>query len=276
MPVNNAGNTLGTAINLNINPTNQTFTGSVSSTDINYFYRFSLNGRSSFNLTLNGMSADADVQLIQDSNNNGEIDSGEVIASSTNRGTTAESIQNTLDAGTYYIEVDRYSGDTNYNLNVSATPVDYAGNSIGNARSITVGATASSYTDWVGSADTQDYYAFILANNSNLAVTLNSLSADANVQLQQLNGDGTTSTIATKTDTATEAINLNGLDSGRYYLRVYQDSGDTFYNLNLSATTTSISDWFSQNLANSGIANLTRSLDADGSLNRTDMIDIFL
>lgn len=277
MPVDNAGNTLGTARGLNINPTSQKFTDWVGSSDTNDFYRFSLNGRSSFNLTVDGLRADADVQLIRDANSNGQIDSGEVIASSTKGGTTAESIKNTLEAGTYYIRTYRFSGDTYYNLNVSATPVDYAGNSTGNALNITVGGTASSYTDWVGSADTQDYYAFNLSNNSNLAVTVTNLSADANVQLQRLNSNGTTATIAssTKTGTTAEAINFNGLSSGKYYLRVYQGSGNTFYNLNVSATTTSISDWFSQNLRDSGIVNLSRSLAADGNLNRQDMIDIF-
>ncbi|WYL92885.1 MAG: C2 family cysteine protease [Gloeotrichia echinulata IR180] len=277
MPVDNAGNTLGTARNLNINATNQIFTDWVGSTDTNDFYRFSLNGRSSFNLTVNGMSADADVQVIRDANNNTQVDTGELIASSTNGNSDAESIQKTFDPGTYYIKVYRYSGDTNYNLNVSATPLDNAGNSLVNARSIIVGATTTTYSDWIGTADTQDYYAFVLANNSNLAVTLNGLSADVNLQLQRLNADGTTATIAssTKTGTTAEAININGLSAGRYFLRAYQGSGDSFYNVNLSATTTSTLDWFSQNLGDSGIANLARTLAADGSFNRQDVIDIF-
>lgn len=124
MPVDYAGNTLGTARELNINSSSQTFTDWVGSLDTKDYYRFSLSGRSSFNLALNNLSADANVQLIQDRNNNGSVDNNEVIASSTQSGTSAESIKTTLDAGTYHIQV--YQGlktaNTNYSLTVSANP----------------------------------------------------------------------------------------------------------------------------------------------------------
>lgn len=64
MPLDYAGNTLGTARELNIAPTTQTFTDWVGSLDANDYYRFSLSSRSSFNLSLNGLAADADVQLL--------------------------------------------------------------------------------------------------------------------------------------------------------------------------------------------------------------------
>jgi len=47
--------------------------------------------------------------------------SGSVIASSVRAGTASESITSQLSAGTYYIRVYPYTGDTNYNLAVSAT-----------------------------------------------------------------------------------------------------------------------------------------------------------
>jgi subtilisin family serine protease len=47
--------------------------------------------------------------------------SGSVIASSVRAGTASESITSQLSAGTYYIRVYPYSGNTNYNLAVSAT-----------------------------------------------------------------------------------------------------------------------------------------------------------
>ncbi len=66
-----------------------------------------------FNLGLTGLTADADVQLLNSS--------GSVIASSVRAGTASESITSQLSAGTYYIRVYPYTGDTNYNLAVSAT-----------------------------------------------------------------------------------------------------------------------------------------------------------
>lgn len=47
-------------------------------------------------------------------------------------------------------------------------------------------------------------------------------------------------------------------------------------NTGLSVTTATVNgDWFSQNLYNQSIANLTRALDSDGSLSRNDLITIF-
>ena len=175
MPIDYAGNTLGTARGLNITPTTQTFTDWVGSLDTNDYYRFSLSSRSSFNLTLNGMSADADVRLLNSS--------GMTIGSSTCGGSLAESINSILDSGTYYIRVYPYSGSTNYNLNVSATAIaDYAGNSMTTARNISLSSTTTTYSDLVGAVDTNDYYRFTLGSASNFNLSLNGMSADADVQ----------------------------------------------------------------------------------------------
>jgi hypothetical protein len=43
-----------------------------------------------------------------------------------------------------------------------SSPVDLAGNTLATARAITVGSGATSYTDWVGSTDTNGYCRFSL------------------------------------------------------------------------------------------------------------------
>jgi Beta-propeller repeat/Bacterial pre-peptidase C-terminal domain len=247
MAFDGAGNTLGTARELNITSTTQTFVDSVGSTDTNDFYRFNLGLSSSFNLTLNGLSADADVELIRDTNNNGIVDSGEVIARSTAGGASAESIISTLEAGTFYLRVYPYgNANTSYNLNVSATPraipLDFAGNNLGNARQITLNSTTSTYTDWVGSADTNDFYRFIVGSTSSFNLTLNGLSADADVQLiRDTNNNGVVDSgevIASSTAGGANAESIiRTLEAGTFYLRVYPyGNADTNYNLNVSAT----------------------------------------
>jgi serine protease len=124
------GNTLSTAKSINILSESSIFTDRVDSLQKQDFYQFSLNSRSSFNLTLDGLSADADVQLIKDGNGNGVVDSGEVIKSSVLGGSSSEAITigsadanglTDLDSGTYYIQVYAYStAETNYTLTVSA------------------------------------------------------------------------------------------------------------------------------------------------------------
>ncbi|TRU51324.1 MAG: peptidase S8, partial [Microcystis aeruginosa Ma_QC_Ch_20071001_S25] len=66
--------------------------------------------------------------------------------------------------------------------------VDLAGNTLDTARVIAVGSSTTSYTDWVGSTDTNDYYRFSLANSGNFNLSLTGMTADADVQL--LNSSG--------------------------------------------------------------------------------------
>ena len=112
-PVDNAGNTPSAARAITVGSSSTSYTDWVGSTDTNDYYRFTLANSGNFNLGLTGMTADADVLLLNSS--------GSLIASSTNGGTTSESITRQLSAGTYYIRVYPYSGNTNYNLAVSAT-----------------------------------------------------------------------------------------------------------------------------------------------------------
>ena len=222
-----AGNTLATARAITVGSSTTSYTDWVGSTDTNDYYSFSLANSSNFNLGLTGMTADGDVQLLNSS--------GSVIASSTNGGTASESITRQLSAGTYYIRVYPYqSANTNYNLAVSATSIDLAGNTLATARAITVGSSTTSYTDWVGSTDTNDYYSFSLANSSNFNLGLTGMTADGDVQL--LNSSGSVIASSTNGGTASESITRQ-LSAGTYYIRVYPyQSANTNYNLAVSAT----------------------------------------
>ena len=108
-----AGNTLSKARLIGTLGGSQSFTDWVGKRDRNDYYRFDLGQTSSFSANLAGLSADADLQLLSSS--------GLVLASSTNARSAAESISGELNAGTYFIRVYRYRGNTNYNLTLSAT-----------------------------------------------------------------------------------------------------------------------------------------------------------
>lgn len=107
------GNTRATAYNVGSLSSPVSLSDSVSSTDRDDYFSFTVSNNATFNLTLNGMTADADVQLINAA--------GTVLKSSTNPSNQSESISSSLTAGTYYIRVYQYSGTTNYNLTLSAT-----------------------------------------------------------------------------------------------------------------------------------------------------------
>lgn len=84
-------------------------------------YRFSTLDIRKFELNLEGLTADADVRLIRDINTNQQLDPGEIIATSEEPFAQSEKIiVDRLQPGTYYVQVSRYQGSTNYTLNLSA------------------------------------------------------------------------------------------------------------------------------------------------------------
>lgn len=221
-----AGNSLAAARNVGVLRGSVSFQDFVGSVDTNDYYRFSVGNTGTFRLTLNGLAADADVELLNSS--------GGVIQSSTASGSTPESITRALSAGVYYVRVYPYdNSDTNYNLSLTATPPDRAGNRLGVARNIGILRSNRTFQDFVGSTDTNDYYRFSVSNTSNFRLALSGLSADADVQL--LNGNGGVIQSSTAGGSVSESINRT-LRRGIYYVRVYPFSGDTNYNLSLSAT----------------------------------------
>jgi hypothetical protein len=216
-----------------VDSTARSYTDWVGSTDTDDYYKFTLANSGNFNLNLTGMTADADVRLF-----NSNLTA---IAISENGNNTAERITRELNAGTYYIRVFPYGGaNTNYNLTVSSVPLapaDNAGNDPATARAITVGSTATTYRDWVGSTDNNDFYRFSLSNTSNFNLGLTGLTADADVQL--LRSDGiSVITSSAQNGTTPETISSQPLSAGTYYIRVYPYGGaNTNYNLAVSATT---------------------------------------
>ncbi|MBD2776910.1 S8 family serine peptidase [Iningainema tapete] len=111
------GSVFSTAYNIGNLTSLQTVTDFVSYyTDPIDIYSFYLPSYSSFNLSLNGLSADADVELLDAF--------GTRISLSDNSGNKYETIDGTLAAGTYYVRVYQYStSSTTYRLGLSATPI---------------------------------------------------------------------------------------------------------------------------------------------------------
>jgi trimeric autotransporter adhesin len=106
-----AGNSLSAARDLG-SPTSLSLQDTVNSQDPNDYYRFTVNDAGQFRLTLDGLSDDADVELLDSR--------GRVIANSVNGGTLSETIIRRLQAGTYYIRVYPYrAANTSYRLSMS-------------------------------------------------------------------------------------------------------------------------------------------------------------
>ncbi len=97
----------------------------VGDLDVEDYYRFTLDQTSDLYLSLDGLSADADVELIQDINGDGFVDFNEVLNRSSQASNTSEEMtQFNLSPGTYFVNVYQFwlGDNTTYNLTLSTTP----------------------------------------------------------------------------------------------------------------------------------------------------------
>lgn len=234
-------NTLSTANNLGTLNTETTVTGFVGSSDTQDFYRFALNGNRAVSLALSNLSADADLQLIRDFNNNGIVDQADILASSVRGNSASEFILRDLSAGTYFVRVYQYIGNTNYSLTLTPL-VDAAGNTLASAFNLGTVSGSRTVNEVIGSIDTNDLYRFNVSTLSRLDLNLNGLDAYANAQLiQDLNGNGAVENneiIAATTRSVGDfgASSLSAtVNPGTYFVRVIPDGGaDTRYELGLT------------------------------------------
>ncbi|MGJ3246388.1 MAG: CAP domain-containing protein [Elainellaceae cyanobacterium] len=110
-------------------------------------------------------------------------------------------------------------------------PIDHAGDSLSQARTIRLQSGNRAFKDWVGKADHSDYYKFRLRRSSNVNIALSQLRANANVEL--LTNRGRAIDRSTRRGRKRESLDL-ALEPGTYYVRVYRDKGNTKYKLRLS------------------------------------------
>lgn len=264
----NAGSNLNSARNLGTLNGRTQASDFVSGSDSNDYYRFNLSASSNFNVRIDGLNANANIQLL---NSNGQA-----LESSSETGTTAESIVRTLNAGTYYVRVFSVNGtNTDYNINLTE---DSAGNAIANARHLGTLDGTQTLKDFIGTSDSNDYYRFTFANKSEFNLALNGLNADADVQLLDRNGKVIAESL--QSGTTSESISST-LNVGEYVVRVLPYGNiNTNYNLKLTATPLITSDalnsqWYALNFRDDEIRDLTQNLASDRQLNRNELISIF-
>jgi Bacterial pre-peptidase C-terminal domain len=92
----------------------QTFRDSVGQRDKNDFYTFTLNQRSSLNLSLSKLKNNVDVTLMQN---------GQTLLKSARPKNKPEAIGTLLEPGTYHIRVSAKRGDSKYQLKLGASPL---------------------------------------------------------------------------------------------------------------------------------------------------------
>ncbi|MEG4274423.1 MULTISPECIES: S8 family serine peptidase [unclassified Microcoleus] len=131
------------------------------------------------------------------------------------------------------------------NTFISATTV--LGNQLDRARDLGVLGGTQTIADSLSNVRPDGLYRFTLPANSDFKLTVSGLTADVDVALiKDINGDNSidfTDIIASsqQPNLSPEAIDINGLAAGTYFIRVYQYQGSTNFSLNLSATPATVS-----------------------------------
>lgn len=222
------GNTLQTAHNVgDMNGRYFAFSDSVNSTDTIDLYRFRMESLGSVEVSLKGMSADADLYILNSQ--------GVVVSRAMNSGSQDEFLGNgVLDTGTYYIRVQSFlSASTNYNLRLTVGGVlSDPASSLDRARDLgNISRVTSTTTDSVGGADAIDYHRFELSEASNFSLKMTGLTSDIDVILYDRNGQALAT--SNRYNNENETISL-ALNSGTYYVRIYPWIGSSNYTLELS------------------------------------------
>jgi hypothetical protein len=240
---------------LNITTQPQNHIGWLALSDTHDYYSFSLTSRSSFNLALNNLRANADVQVLDAG--------GSVVASSNRRGKRSEYINATLDPGNYFIAVNLVDGFpfSYYNLKVYS-------NEAPQGLKFTTNKTSYEVGESIILTDTQVFDG-------------NGVNDIARVDFRLRGNDGNwrdisdaVNFVAKSTNEYTFNYSLAGLESGNYQLsgQAYDIAGASTEILQTSFEV--LPDWFGKNIQNTAIQQLSRSYFGDQVLNRYDMIAI--
>ena len=203
-------------------------------------YQFSIDHPNDFTITLNGLSADADLYLF-DGN-------GLEVAVSNNSALEAETLSGTLDAGTYSLGIVSYDGiDTGYDLAIqtgefaSGTAITSPAPVVPNDPGATIDMALDfgafdgdgwlAYEESVSGSDPVDLYQFSIGQSNNFNFVVEGMMADVDLHLVDQNG----AIIAASENLNTDVEILAGsLPAGTYYLGVASYDGlDTSYNLHV-------------------------------------------
>jgi hypothetical protein len=220
----------------------------VGNTDIKDTYSFRLENDNNINIALTNMTANADVRLFRDFNGNGlrDTNDSEISTSSIRFGNQPESINpssllNNVDAGSYLIEVNRVGTvNTEYDLRVSTNAISKPSNLVTAETEVGTLTASRTFNEAIVNSDTSDSYHFAVNSSRNFRFDLSGLSGDMDIRLiNDRNNDAVVdaSEVIVSSNvggTRPESITQFLTPGSTYYLQVYQYSGVSSYNLNMT------------------------------------------
>jgi Bacterial pre-peptidase C-terminal domain len=250
VPDNSAGNTPATSRDLGLVGTLPVSAlNYLSSQDTTDTFKFSVAGGGPFvfNAKLSGMPNDAnfDIDIIQDSNTNGRVDAGEILATGANPIGNEDVFADVTVGGTYFLRVRRINGEGPYTVSITSSNLDHAGNSLGTATNIGDLFGRTQLADFVSSTDSADVYRFTIPNSGTITASFGAtaLNTDADLQLiQDVNNNGRVDVgeildSSITRSNAGESISLASAAAGTYFVRVLQVAGSPAYKMALTVDT---------------------------------------
>jgi hypothetical protein len=230
----------------------RTFNNPLSDRKPSDFHKFSFSKTGTFEMSLSGLSNNANVELIRDANRNGRIDPGETIFGSYNASTLPESMRiEGLGAGNYFLRVYSVNNaSTDYTLEmkgIAGIPGEPSGvDSNSPQTAINILGQLSGVREFKGNVnadnDRSDYYRFTLNQAAAFQSFLTPQQGDT---VQYLYHDVNRNRVMepdelitfAKNGANTSLIMKETLAAGDYYLQVNkQQTGSTDYKLQLNAT----------------------------------------
>ncbi len=191
------------------------------------FYRVELEGFASLTARIDGLSADADLSVLDDV--------GTTLGDSAAGGTTPDEVTVSVPAGSYLIGVRAFGGRTSYTLTVSTRAsepqADETGDTPDTARAMPLVAGATVIIDeWLGPGDSADYFRLEAEVGGLLVVLLKPAAADLDLDLIDPAASG--DPIATGRAGGTEEDRvLLPIVAGSYLLKVYSVGAPSGYQL---------------------------------------------
>ena len=253
--------------------------GAVNNNNTSDTYRFALSAGEEVDVRLTGLSADADVRVIRDLNNNQIVDPGEVVGSSVRGGNLPEFINNVRGPGNYFVQVYQFSGSTNYNLQLDHSPIDRTQFfDLG-----VLGSAPRARTGVVAANQSRDIYEFDIFGVRDVNLSLNDISFGDDVDLRlyrDANGNRAFDSGDTLLASSIRGSNLDDsinrtVGTGTYFAEVRRFSGTGFasYDLDLSATSGGAPSNVLADEFNFG--NLSGDRSRFGSVNNSDTSDTY-
>ncbi|MDY7004906.1 MAG: PPC domain-containing protein [Cyanobacteriota bacterium] len=202
------------------------------------WYKFTLSSEKNLDLSLGGLGANANVEIY-------DSDGETRLFRSTKGGSRPENINETLDAGSYFVKVlPQGNARTNYRLSLNAeepiSPIDRfdLGNLTGEQESNidNIGGEGS------GQRNTLDIYSFNVDQSIDFRASLDQIQGNANLQLwnsgQDLNDDSDDDLVVSSTNSGRSPELIEQvINPGNYNVRVLPVGGaDTEYRVELDAT----------------------------------------